>query len=192
MSLINALTNEERACIELLCTIHIATRNYLLYAEECAEKGELFLQPLKEHRDAYEHLMRCYSISLLKNEHTQEYQQKYIHENINKALGHEYRAFFDTADWLTYILRRGLRERLQQCGEDKCNVLFDNYAEIKDFINALPAEIAQLRAEKDIGNANAENSDVTEKVIVSGVKRYQQILDKLIALQKETAKKLPL
>ena len=44
-----------------ICKIHLFTKHYLLLAEELSEEGELFLQPLKEHRDAYDHVVRVYA-----------------------------------------------------------------------------------------------------------------------------------
>lgn len=72
MSLTAAFETEERTYIELMCALHAITKKYLLIAEEVAENGELFLQPLKEHRDAYDHLMRCYSIDIIETDMTPE------------------------------------------------------------------------------------------------------------------------
>lgn len=187
MSLINDFNNEERKYIELMCALHVITKKYLLIAEEVAENGELFLQPLKEHRDAYDHLMRCYSVNILENEMPIENRQQYELENVKKAFGHEYRAFFDTADWLTYMLRKWVRLKLQSCGNDECRKHFENYDEIKKFINDLPLKIAELRANKDVGNfGNHENNLINE------IREYQDVLDKLIELKKHIVSKLGL
>lgn len=74
----------------------------MLIAEEIAEKGEIFIQPLKEQRDAFDHLMRCYGVYFSHQETVGgENLEKYVLINLDKACGHIYRAFFDTADWLT-------------------------------------------------------------------------------------------
>ena len=44
-----------------LCELHSRTKHYLLIAEELSEEGDVFLQPLKEHRDAYDHIIRAQS-----------------------------------------------------------------------------------------------------------------------------------
>ena len=90
--------------------VHMYTKHYLLISEEISEEGVTFLQPLKEHRDAYDHLMRIFSIPIKKAE--EKDIEKYKLDNVKKAFGHEYRAFFDTADWFTYICRKYIREEL--------------------------------------------------------------------------------
>ncbi len=74
-----------------ICKIHLFTKHYLLLAEELSEEGELFLQPLKEHRDAYDHVVRVYAVQ----NHISELDNPdvYMQKNMSKALGHEYRAF---------------------------------------------------------------------------------------------------
>ena len=67
MSLVSDFDSREKNLIDQMVSVHLYTKKYLLVAEEVAEEGELFLQPLKEHRDAFDHLMRCYSIYLIEN-----------------------------------------------------------------------------------------------------------------------------
>ena len=170
-----------------MCSLHIITKKYLLIAEEIAENGELFLQPLKEHRDAYDHLMRCYSVSLFNGELDDEDIKKYELENIKKAFGHEYRAFFDTADWLTYMLIQWVRLKLKEYGDEECSIRLSCYDEIKVFINNLPLKIAELRSNKDVGNF--ENADY---LLIDEIKEYQNILDNLIKLKKDVVNKFGL
>lgn len=187
MNLVNHFNDEEMKYIRLMCILHTITKKYLLIAEEIAEDGELFLQPLKEHRDAYDHLMRCYGIYIIDNKMSTEEKLRYEIENLKKAFGHEYRAFFDTADWLTYILRKWIRLKLKSCGEEICNKEFNNYSEIKLFINELPQKVAALREKKDVGNlSDNENSLVDE------IEEYRKILDQLIELKKNIALKIGL
>lgn len=95
-----------------ICILHNITKKYLLLTEEICETGQLFLQPLKEHRDAYDHIIRTFSIDI-KQLPENFNRQDYVLKNLNKAYGHEYRAFFDTADWLTYNLRQIIRIRIE-------------------------------------------------------------------------------
>lgn len=187
MSLINSLNDEERKYIDVMSKIHVYTKKYLLLAEESAEAGECFLQPLKEHRDAYEHLMRCYIADIENDGSNEDELSQYIGNNLSKALGHEYRAFFDTADWFTYILRRWIRIKLSDEGEYICKNKILNYAEIKSFINELPYKIAKLRGNKDIGNVQ-ENDDG----LLPEINEYIKIMDKLIKIKREIVKKIGL
>ena len=92
--------------------VHMYTKHYLLIAEELSEEGVAFLQPLKEHRDAYDHISRIFSLSLKDGNNEERDDEAYILDNVRKAFGHEYRAFFDMADWFTYICRKYIREEL--------------------------------------------------------------------------------
>ena len=76
-----------------ICILHNITKKYLLLTEEICETGQLFLQPLKEHRDAYDHIIRTFSIDI-KQLPENFNRQDYVLKNLNKAYGHEYRAFF--------------------------------------------------------------------------------------------------
>lgn len=169
------LSKENTKNLNNLGEIHLLTKHFLLLAEELSEEGVTFLQPLKEHRDAYDHLMRVFSIHLRSDLPENFNEANYIEDNIKKAYGHEYRAFFDTADWLTFICRKFIRESLspivaQREYQDK----YGNYEEVKNFVNGVPFEIAKYREGKDISN---------EKMIAE-VYDYKKTLDQLLSIYK--------
>lgn len=158
-----------------ICKIHLFTKHYLLLAEELSSEGELFLQPLKEHRDAYDHVIRVYAAKNHINEAGDS--EAYMQKNMSKALGHEYRAFFDTADWLTLICREKINSLLQ--GKTRCDIekKYPDYKELKRMLLSLPDEIAQLRENKDIGK-NGTN-------VLNEVDQYVKILEKLLFYYRE-------
>ena len=180
---LDVLTHKDiQANLDILCKVHMATKHYLLIAEELSEEGVTFLQPLKEHRDAYDHLMRIFYLPTLlatsdidtNNFNTTEY----IRKNVEKAVGHEYRAFFDTADWLTFICRRKIREELSfhrvrlayinQYGNE-------DYQSVRQLINMVYADIAKYRTEKDIGKIEP----------LQDVQSYQITINKLLDIYKK-------
>lgn len=158
-----------------ICKIHLFTKHYSLLAEELSVEGELFLQPLKEHRDAYDHVIRVYATKNRINE--VDDVDAYMQKNMSKALGHEYRAFFDTADWLTLICRERINKLLQ--GETRADIerKYPGYKELKKMLLSLPDEIAQLRENKDIGKEST--------TVLDEVDQYVKILDKLLRYYKE-------
>jgi len=180
MSLVNDFDLGQRKCIERMVAVHFYTKKYLLIAEEVAEQGELFLQPLKEHRDAFDHLMRCYSVYMIDNNLEEESKSAYVTKNLDKAFGHVYRAFFDTADWLTYLLRKWIRTKLVNAGEELCKQKFEDYDRIKTLINDIPINVAALRESKDVTKTNNSEDEDT----ISEVNEYVKILDTLIELRK--------
>ena len=96
----NLMQNDEIGLLwKKIYQLHQKTKIYLLTAEEISENGDALIQPLKEHRDAYDHIVRIFASTTKKVPEGYDYYS-YIKGNLEKAYGHEYRAFFDTADWL--------------------------------------------------------------------------------------------
>ncbi len=171
-----------RGSLDVLGQIHVLTKHYLLVAEELSEDGVTFLQPLKEHRDAYDHLMRVFYLpNRIKGlSAASDFDSvAYIKKNVEKAVGHEYRAFFDMADWLTFICRRKIREelsyqRIRQAYIDCYGE--EEYQSVKELINTVYATIAQYRTEKDIGKTGSPLQDVWA---------YQKTIDQLLNIYKK-------
>ena len=157
-----------------ICKIHLFTKHYLLLAEELSEEGELFFQPLKEHRDAYDHVVRVYAVQ----NHISELDNPdvYMQKNMSKALGHEYRAFFDTADWLTLICRERINRLLQGKSGADIERKYPAYKDLKRLLLSLPDEIALLRENKDIGKHSTN--------VLVEVEQYVKILDTLLSYYK--------
>lgn len=171
------MSSTQKEYLEKIGQVHILTKHYLLLAEELSEDGVSFLQPLKEHRDAYDHLMRIFSLHLRKEHLESNFNaSKYIEDNLKKAYGHEYRAFFDTADWLTYICRKFIRSSLSLNGKRTQYIDAygkDDFEKVKAFINSVSKSIASFREKKDI----SDSINVLEEV-----KEYQKTLDQLIEI----------
>lgn len=163
--------DKKRQYWDEICQIHLITKHYLLLAEEMSPDGNVFLQPMKEHRDAYDHIIRVYASKFHadKNIDYQEYEKS----NMSKALGHEYRAFFDTADWLTLICREEIGELLNGMSKEEIQKRYPAYKELKRMLLDLPEEIATQRESKDIGKK--------KESILEEIDKYVEILDKLIA-----------
>lgn len=153
-----------------ICKIHLFTKHYLLIAEELSVEGDLFLQPLKEHRDAYDHIIRVYATKIGLNNPTNS--DIYMKKNMSKALGHEYRAFFDMADWFTLICRERTNKLLANISRIKIDELYPEYKQLKRMLLELPEEIANLRENKDIGKNDGS--------LLVEVDNYVKILDKLL------------
>ena len=180
LDILNILLNEVNLKkLDQLGQIHKYTKHYLLLAEELSEDGVAFLQPLKEHRDAYDHLMRIFSLHLKVADVSKNFDYNdYVEDNLKKAYGHEYRAFFDTADWLTFICRKSIRETLSYNAKKKLYISKyseEDFEKTKTFINKVPHDIAMYRENKDISNAT----------LLKEVEDYKKTLDKLIEIYKK-------
>ena len=162
--------NEISHYLNEISQVHMFTKHYLLIAEELSEEGVTFLQPLKEHRDAYDHLVRVFTLAI--KDDSELNVEQYILDNIKKAFGHEYRAFFDMADWFTYICRKYVREELSfNSKRKKYEEKYDDFESVREFINEIPYMIAKYREEKDVSN---------HEPILSEVTAYKETMDKLL------------
>lgn len=153
-----------------ICKIYFLTKHYLLLSEELSEDFDTFLQPLKEHRDAFDHIVRVYGYSMQKK--PVEDIEKYKEDNMKKAVGHTYRAFFDTADWLSYVCRKNIRQTLSRYTKEQ---ILDKYAEYeyaRKRLDEIPIEIAQIRKNKDLSD--------DEKELIAEVDQYAKILNELL------------
>lgn len=162
-------------CLSEMSQVHMYTKHYLLISEEVSEEGITFLQPLKEHRDAYDHIMRIFALPMRDSKGIDA--EKYVLDNVKKAFGHEYRAFFDTADWFTYICRKYIREELSfNAKKKKYEGIYADFEEVKAFINEVPFLISKYREKKDISNHESILGEVLE---------YKKTMDKLLEIYKK-------
>ena len=160
---------------ENICKIYFLTKHYLLLAEEISENFETFLQPIKEHRDAFDHIARVYGYGMLDKKIDDV--DSYRLENMQKAVGHTYRAFFDTADWLSYTLRKKIREALSACTKEQITSKFPSYESAKRLLRDVPIKIAKIRSNKDLSD--------DESMLVKEVEEYSKLLDDLLAIYYE-------
>jgi hypothetical protein len=164
--------------IEEIAIIHNFTKHYILLGEELSDEFETYLQPVKEFRDAYEHIVRVFTKSVGLDDSLKSIEkEEYIRKNLNKALGHEYRAFFDVADWFSIICRKKIYEIVQKYTyEELCNI-YPKYQEMKIRLYTISEEIATIRDKKDISNN-----------IFEEVNRYQYALVELLGYYRELIK----
>lgn len=157
-----------------ICEIYFLTKHYLLLAEELSEDFDTVFQPVKEHRDAFDHIARVYGYKLSKDDIKDI--ESYRSANMRKAVGHAYRAFFDTADFLSYICRRKIRELLQGKSREEIIQKYPQYEDSRQLLNELPEKIAKIRENKDVSDDECE--------LVKEVEEYRVILDDLLKIYK--------
>ena len=152
--------------------IHGHTKVLTLRAEELDKEQEFFFPPVIQQRDAHDHFMRSKAASLgIKDFPDDEARRRYIVEHLDKALGHEYRAFFDIADWLALIYRSQISD-MMTCYSVQAitSVLPSYYPEIVPFVERIHRQIADIRQKKDIGAGDGVLAQVLE---------YRQLLEQL-------------
>lgn len=164
--------------IKEIVVIHNFTKHYILLGEELSDDFETYLQPVKEFRDAYEHIVRvfakCTGLSGTSNGVNKD---EYVQKNLSKALGHEYRAFFDVADWFSIICRKRIYDIVQgYTYEQICNK-YPKYPEMKNRLYTISEEIATIRDSKDISNNIFEEVNHYQYALVELLGYYRELVN---------------
>ena len=161
--------------------IHNHTKFHLLYCEESEVTHVTFLQPRNELCNALEHIVRAKAHEFGLGKADAELGEDYEYNTLDKALGHEFRAFFDVCDWLSIILREGIRSELGNYSPEVIETVIPNYyTEIRPMLDVLPDQIAAIRARKDIKGD-----------ILAEVSEYNEILLELKAFRVSLSAKIP-
>lgn len=150
--------------------IYTTTKELYILSEEYDDELSSFIQPIKEQRDALEHIVRAYSrmpggVLVLSED-----DQEYICKNLNKAIGHIFRAFFDCADVLSISLREKLSQQLKNFSYLQIVTVWPEYENERIKLIDMPKKIAKMRQKKDI----AKDED-----IIPMVNEYKESLNSL-------------
>lgn len=147
------------------------TKKMYIKSEEYDDDFCSIMQPIKEQRDALDHIVRSYSrlVRLEAHKLTDKQEQENlesIQRNFQKALGHVYRAFYDTADILTIILRKHISDYLASFTYCSC---WSDYEHNRRELIEISKSIANLRAEKEIKSNQKDQQKIFDE--------YDRILD---------------
>ncbi|MCX5675249.1 MAG: hypothetical protein NTX87_09590 [Planctomycetota bacterium] len=160
--------------------VHQHVKRLMLQGEELDLEQNTFIQPIRELRDALEHIMR---VLAAERKLGQDSGDEYIEANLQKALGHEYRAFFDVADWVSIEVRGKIRSLVEPFSpECLMAVVPDYYSTYRTEIEQTSLDIAAIRDGKDAGNRER---------ILDQVESYRKKLDRMIEIALILERKLP-
>jgi hypothetical protein len=164
--------------------IHFSAKALYLQAEENNKDLFSFYQPISEWRHAEEHIVRSKSAELGISSHGDPPATlEYIEKSLDSALGHEYRAFFDTCDWLSTELRRQISSDLDGYKHEVINyVIPAYYSSFRPRIEEICQTIARVRSKKDIDSTGD---------IVSEVKEYERLVKELREIRNQINTSVP-
>jgi len=134
-----------------LVQIHNYAKRLTLLGEEVDPEHEFALGPLIQQRDTLEHIMRAKAceLGLAKPEDP----ESYMITNMDKALGHAYRAFFDAADLVTILYREKLNSMVAPYTTACITAVIPTYYDkILPRTEEISEGIAKVRGAKDIAN----------------------------------------
>lgn len=136
------LINKDNELKQNLLFVYTEVKNLFIEAEELFPEMRFFAAPTLEHRDALEHVMR-YMKMTCDNELSRDAVKQ-----LDSALGHEVRAYFDTADYVSILARDEIRKSLQRISIRKIKKNWENYLEIKSKVITISENIANIRKHK--------------------------------------------
>lgn len=116
----------EQAYLEQIQDLYQRTKKWFIRAEERLPEMQLFVAPLLEHRDAFDHLMRY---------HTKKCEgasQEALMGELNSVRGHEIRAFNDVADYTCVLIRQYMNNSVRHISRRRIKQLWDAHSLLKD------------------------------------------------------------
>ena len=157
-----------------LCEVYKSTKKLYLRAEELDPEFKSFMQPIGELRDANDHVMRAMAVRMgMDKPSGTDSVEDYVAESLAKALGHTYRCFFDTADWLSIALRERFLNEVDGFSNECLNAVWPEY-----YTKVRP-QVTSVTAAIEIG-AFRESKDVCKSNIINDVKKYTEIIETFV------------
>ncbi len=174
------MANDRRDIWRRFLEVHQYVKDLTLAGEESGYELETFLQPLQEQRHALEHIVRARAAEFGIKESP---APDYIDNNLDKALGHIYRCFFDTADWLSINIRGKIIDTFEPYSRQSLvDLVPEYYQKIRPQLERINHEIAKIRGKKDI--PSGPNT-------IPEIEKYGTILKELIDFQEKIESYIP-
>lgn len=161
--------------------LYLFVKELLIYNEIIDPQSNTFPQILNELRNAYDHLNRVLCAKFEVAGKTDE--GEYIVHNLDKVLGHVYRACYDCLDWLTINVREDVLKELEPFSHEAINnVLPDYYTKIRPSLAEYDRKIAEFRNEKDIAHMNAADLDEYAQILKELTETRHKIIESVGSL----------
>lgn len=165
-----ALKKKDSDYKEELQKIYSAYKKLFIQAEEKLEDMKFFVAPMLEHRDALDHLMRYFRMT-----NGGEISEEALGQ-LEKAVEHEFRAYFDVADYICITVRNIIAERLKRVPKRKIKSVWKEYLDIKQEIVKISDDIADIRFERREKFASIEKYN---QVLMQVFKVYDDFVCKI-------------
>lgn len=171
-------TEKDLEQIKQLHDLYRDVKVIILIVEEVDPESRSNLQIAKELRDAFDHLMTVIDtrVNLESNEIND--RDGYVEKNMDKVIGHVYRAAFDALDGSIISLKELIVNALEEYPSDVIKDVIPNYWNIRGKLHELTENVASYRSRKDLGQASdqALNDYIRDVKVIDAV--YREILSK--------------
>jgi hypothetical protein len=166
----------EKDRIKRLADAYIQAKALVLYAEEIDPSARSNIQPIKELRDAYDHIMLLAISKAYPHEAGRKLTQEECLGNIEKAIGHVYRASFDALDGVVLSLKELIARELCRFPADILSQVLPDYWDIKIELQRLVDQVAKYREQKSLSEGRNELLDKYFK----DVDRIRRVYDRIL------------
>lgn len=150
--------------------LYNATKSYLLLIEEIEPQHSTIIQPVKEQRDALDHIIRAYvffeRINVCEDDEQKDSLVKSLTEEFKRANSHLERAINDCADILSIILREKIAAYLSEFSYKEIVSVWPDYPSERKYIIRVDEKISKLR------NRNISNGE-------DFMDEYNEVINKL-------------
>jgi hypothetical protein len=168
---------EDLEQLKKLGDLYTQSKLLILYSEEVDPSARSNIQVIKELRDANDHLMRVVAARLCDVPPNGSNEPGYCSKNLEKAIGHVYRAAFDALDGTVLSLREKIAQVLSSYPSAVVKEIIPDYWELRTKLDCLTQKIATHRAAKDVaGNVgDTLNLYVSDTEEIKGF--YKRVID---------------
>ena len=165
-----------------IVAVHLSLKQLIISGEEFDKELETYIQPVLEQRSALDHISRAKAAELGLKEDVDDIQA-YVKQQLDKALGHLYRGFFDAADWFSISIRDGIKETLEPYSHECIQ------AAIPSYFNAIYPKL--IEAEKGIASIRNNKDIIRPSQILEEVEQYGEILNELLDIHEQVSTRIP-
>jgi hypothetical protein len=132
--------------------LYLQVKELIMLAEELDPEYRSNLLPIREMRDALDHIMRVHAEDLSDEKRTNG--EKYIQMQIDKAVGHFCRAGYDSADGIIVGYKLRFVKALSGISSDAMTAVYPDYYEDYEKFDILIFQSVENRKKKDIGSSD--------------------------------------
>lgn len=150
---------------ERIFYVHLKTKELYILAEEYGSELQTFFLPINGLKNAYEHVIHICANDYMSRTDGTEPNKKYALDNLRKALEYENKAFFDTADFLSILLRKKIAEDLNNFTYPQISSVWDDYNTVRLQLIKVNQEISEIRNRKTETNDYYIDEDVEKYYI---------------------------
>ena len=155
MDKVESIELDETQLLTDIYNTYVDCKDLFIRCEELLPDMKIFVAPLLEHRDAFDHIMTAFS-------YKKERKEVDI-GNLKSAFGHETRAYFDTADYACIKVREYISLSLKKFSNRKINKVWPEYKAIRKKIIDWSEDIYTVRNSRTATRGSIEK--YKEKVI---------------------------